>query len=116
MEVPKTNGNITRKIPGASLYHSVSWMYGFRESYSLILYIFAGGLPRVRRDILFPLWYQRALSNPRLRYVAVGIMAVPQLLPAIRRTAMRFRRVSGKLSSNARYVLLGHISFRLSGS
>jgi len=102
----------------ANLYDAVSWIFGFKEKYSLALLIFFGGTligfclartmmmnPKNVRDLTVPgewFWYRQSFYKPCIFihvYCAIisGIFAVFQFLPAIRRRAMIFHRINGYL-------------------
>jgi hypothetical protein len=99
-----------------SAYRSVSWILGFKERFSLVLFIFFGGalvgFCLARTKMMSPYnvrtltiagewyWYSKPLYKPNLFIhiyltIIAGILAVFQFLPAIRRRAVIVHRING---------------------
>jgi len=120
--LPEQNANPLRPLRFKGIldvYHAVSWIFGFNETYSLVLCIFFGGAligfclartimmsPANVRDLTVPgewFWYRQSLYKPCIFihiYLSIisGIFAVFQFIPAIRRRAMILHRINGYLT------------------
>jgi hypothetical protein len=100
-------------------YRAVSWIFGFREKYSLLLLIVFGGAligfclarsimmnPANVRNMTISgewFWYRQSLYKPCIFihiYASIisGIFAVFQFLPAIRRRNVALHRLNGYLT------------------
>jgi hypothetical protein len=105
-----------RKKFGATTYWNISWIFGFKERFSLaFLVVFGGALigfclartimfnPKNVQNLTIPgewHWYQKKVYKPSLFihiYCTIpgGIIAVFQFIPGIRRRAMLFHRING---------------------
>jgi len=99
-------------------YDAVSWIFGFKEKYSLVLLLIFGGAligfcfgrtmmmnPANIRDLTISgewFWYRQRMYKPCIIihvYLSIisGVFAVFQFLPAIRRRSMKLHRINGYL-------------------
>ncbi|KAJ7772225.1 hypothetical protein B0H16DRAFT_1305264 [Mycena metata] len=106
-----------RRLPRASIYHSISWILGFKEKYSLLNFFVCGGAllgfclarsismnPARTASLLPPgewFWFGTQLKYKVNLFIHIylatlgGIGALFQFLPAIRRRKMILHRLNG---------------------